>query len=520
MGRLKRFSVIHSIKHKAPRVRTESESENTGFNDFIAKYRSELDYKNSYCYLQEPIKLLNAGCNLAFLKGSQVGASELMITYILYLMIIKKLNIFYLLPTSADASDFSAARINHILSKIDVGFEYDNVGHKRLGTSNLYLRGSNSIARLKSVPVDCLIIDEYDEMKEESVRVVRERLSASQFRQQIYISTPTIPGWGIFNETKNMAQYNYIIKHECGCEINASDFFDTIVDLDREEYVCNKCKEVIREDERTQLIREGFWRCVTPGRDYCFHIPQFLSSTITAKDISAEYNACDSDIRRQVFWNHKLGLPYVSEGTRLTKELILKRVGNVGGYEHHAGVDVSQGGLHYVVVIQKYEGVLMSVVDAFRCSWEQLYGELKERNVICVVIDANPERHAARNFQSQWGDCYLALYPNGLRTLYAVTDENYIKINRTEGIDKIFDRFKKDTIQIREAFTSTRRFDEFCSHLCSVVRQYRETRSGIEAYYVETGADHYLHALVYADAAFSINETYNYNYDRVVGSFI
>ena len=78
-----------------------------------------------------------------------------------------------------------------------------NVGHKRARAVNLYLRGSNSRSRLKSVPVGYLTIDEYDEMYESaedgpgtawnSIALARERLSGHRDKHELDLSTPRVP---------------------------------------------------------------------------------------------------------------------------------------------------------------------------------------------------------------------------------------------------------------------------------------------------------------------------------------
>ena len=98
-------------------------------------------------------------------KAAQLGFTEVALDKCFYAIDIKGLSVMYVLPASnPDASDFSTSRfdpalelsphLEHLFSEVK------NIGHKRAGSANLYLRGSRSRSQLKSVPVGLLILDE------------------------------------------------------------------------------------------------------------------------------------------------------------------------------------------------------------------------------------------------------------------------------------------------------------------------------------------------------------------------
>jgi phage terminase large subunit GpA-like protein len=116
-------------------------------------------------------------------KSAQMGYTETVLNITFYNIDVRNIDCLYVLPAKTpDASDFSAARFDPALelsphlSKIFS--EVKNVGHKRAGTTNLYIRGSRSRAGLKSVPVGFIVLDELDEMTQENVRwLLKERRS-------------------------------------------------------------------------------------------------------------------------------------------------------------------------------------------------------------------------------------------------------------------------------------------------------------------------------------------------------
>src|SRR5690606_13092989 len=75
--------------------------------------------------------------------------------------------------------------------------QVNNTGLKRAGANSLYVRGSRSRSALKSIPVALLILDEVEEMDEESLALARERLSGQEEIQLWEISTPSVPGAGV-----------------------------------------------------------------------------------------------------------------------------------------------------------------------------------------------------------------------------------------------------------------------------------------------------------------------------------
>ncbi|MDB4726484.1 phage terminase large subunit family protein, partial [bacterium] len=134
-------------------------------------------------------------------KGAQLGFTEVALNKTFYNIDILGNSVLYVLPTSHDASDFSTSRFDPALELSPhlqkLFSDVKNIGHKRAGSANLFVRGSRSRSQLKSVPVSVAIVDEIDEMVQDNIALIDERMSGQMTKQSFYLSTPTIEHYGI-----------------------------------------------------------------------------------------------------------------------------------------------------------------------------------------------------------------------------------------------------------------------------------------------------------------------------------
>ena len=79
-------------------------------------------------------------------KAAQMGYTEWAMNMTFFHMDVKGQDVLYVLPSSDDASDFSAARFDPALEDSEhlrnLFSNVNNVGLKRAGHSTLYVRGS------------------------------------------------------------------------------------------------------------------------------------------------------------------------------------------------------------------------------------------------------------------------------------------------------------------------------------------------------------------------------------------
>lgn len=479
----------------------------------FSKIARGFDYTQGYTYLKEPIEKILEGKNVCIAKGAQVGATEAALTLTVFLL-LQGFSILYMLPSQAAVSQFSAARFNRILEEnqdLASRFSFQNVHHKRAGKANLYLRGGNSLSMLREIPVDILILDEVDAIDREAVEYAYERLSGSARQQVISLSTPTLPERGIWSLYQKLSMARFFIE----CPSCSYPQALSQVNL-RQDLTCVSCGCQISHEEKVSAIAKGQWVHEHPDRQPGYHIPQIYSPVMTCAKIAEKQASIQNDCEKQVFVNMKLGLPYSADGARLGAEVIQGSIRDLApSGVRVAGIDVSIGSLHYVVIASVEDAGLL-VLDAFRASWEELESRLRQWHVDCAIIDAMPERSKSREVCRSM-NAFAALYPSGLKHLFEVS-EDIVKIARTEAIDTVFSDFRNDGIALTKTFSLSPQYSHFETHCTNVVRQYREVRGTVEAFYSEVGDDHYLHALVYAWIAAKIScpvvET------EVVGSFI
>ena len=147
-------------------------------------------------------------------KAAQMGFTETVLNIVFFYIDIHQVDCLYVLPSKTpDASDFSAARFDPALELSrhlrQLFSNVKNVGHKRAGNTNLYIRGAKSRAGLKSIPVGVLVLDEKDEMKQDHIPLAKERQSGYDINIMWEISTPTIDNFGINEAFRHSTQSDF-----------------------------------------------------------------------------------------------------------------------------------------------------------------------------------------------------------------------------------------------------------------------------------------------------------------------
>jgi len=467
----------------------------------FAKKSQGLSYQGAYAYLKRV--LTSNKENHLICKGSQLGFTQAMLN----IVIVKLLNGFpslYILPRDGAISDFSQARFNTIIKSSALADEanVDNVHLKVLRGTALYLRGAGSREKLKEIPVRFLILDERDDMQQEMVALARERLTGSLNTQEFSLSTPRLPDTGIFKEYKVRDQYKYFLK--CiACRHSQTLDLETNLDLEQGFFYCEKCKKQWNHNQKLNMLAKGEWQLVQKGNGLVGdHLSQLYSPTMTAKNIQQNWQLAQGDeALLQVFYNSKLGLPYEAKGSRLTSELFDSCVDVVemdGNFV--MGIDVSISSPHYVVLCKNTDCGLI-VEQTFRATWQELPLLIQTYKPSAYVIDAQPETSRSKELVKDWQAGYYCYYTRSDKTINIDEDSHKVAANRTEFLDRVFTRFNQNRILVS---SNCEHLQELKSHLKALVRCYRVVRGLVEAYYTETDADHFCHALTYAEIAASI----------------
>jgi hypothetical protein len=478
------------------------------------------------------------------MKAAQMGMTEIAINRAFYTIDVLKKDVLYVLPTAINASDFAKSRFNTALLYSDylsgLFTDTNTVGLKQAGGVNLYIRGSRGDSNLKSIPVAVLILDELDEMNEKQIWLALERLSGHKEKSVWSISTPTVPKKGIHKLYLQGSQEHYIfdcplcgkptelIYPEC-LVIKGEAITDPKV---KESYIqCKECKRRLDHEKKHLWLPGGNSRWEVTAKcdeDHrSFYINQMYSYAISPGEVAQAYFRGLGDEAAQVeFHNSKLGEPYIPDGGQVTDgelEDSIRRYTKkdprpaVGG-SRLITMGIDQGKWNHIVVVEfdtSGSGIDINAGARAKLLWEgkvpadefkDLDKFMREWQVLACVIDADPQINDARRFARRFpGYAYLCRYRRGvsgkeLQESEADGGAPIITVDRTNWLDASLGRFHSDRILLPADVSL-----EFREHTKNLVRTYEKDENGNpRAVYINTGPDHFAHALNYAEMALSL----------------
>lgn len=471
-------------------------------------------------------------------KGAQLAISEVALSIAFHKIIIEKKATLYGLPNQKpDASDFSVTRFDTAMDYspyLKARFQKTkNIGLKIAGNVPLYIRGSRGSSQFKSIPVHCVILDEVDEMSPEAVAKAKERLSG-QFTQNFWeLSTPSIDGYGINATFEKSSQDFFAFKCPCCSRQTNLIFPDCLVvtaeystdpSIKNSHLICKECKKKLNHAEKHIFLANGRWQQTFTQRNIeGFHISQMYSSTVHPWQLATSYlDSLTNPADEQEFYNSKLGLPRIVAGAKISEvdiqnAITATRNGDLDllkGSFVTAGIDVGKE-LHIVIARWKFPMDIRDVnMDAqAQIIWigkiksdktggfPDLDKILKTYKPHHTVIDALPERTSSIAFVRRYFGLATACYYNhnvSGKELSTLVENESITCNRTAWLDTSLGRFQTKGRILLPADTP----QEFKDHLMNLVRKYKKTSNGETIVkYVNTGPDHFGHALNYAEIA-------------------
>jgi hypothetical protein len=492
-------------------------------------------------------------------KSAQMGFTEWALNKTFYTLDILGLSALYVLPSSDDASDFSASRFDRALENSQhlsrLFSDVKNVGHKRAGNASLYVRGSRSRSKLKSIDTALIVFDEVDEMVQENIPLALERQSGQAIEHKcvLKLSTPTIEDVGINVDFKQSTQEHFYFKcPSCGklIELDLDNLVITAQD-ERDQnivnsyYKCNLCNNqllpVVSNPLDTQAVKAykeakadllkhkafGGTAHFVPTYSYApfpgYYINQMYSCTILPSDLAHSYLKGKKDPTEETeFFNSKMGRTHAVAGAKITDDDIQQckkdyRKGNTPKASIRTmGVDV--GGVNHVWIDEWSfpsritPGLLIN--DESTCSliFETTtsgnandFGELdklmNEFRIDACIIDAEPERREAYKFATRhWGRILLLDWlwsQQGRQILVSSEEERTMKANRTSWLDLSQGRFRNRTINLPADISN-----EAMSHIKEPQRIYKKDKYGNPfGYYESAKADHFAFARVFSELA-------------------
>lgn len=467
-------------------------------------------------------------------KCAQIGYTEWALNVAFHFLDIKRMDVLYVLPnTRPDGADFSSGRFDKALELSEhlrsLFSDVQNVGHKRAGPTNLYIRGSNARSGLKSIPVGLLILDELDEMTQENIPLATERLMGQLERHQLMISTPTIPDYGINFYFNGSTQEHFNFRCPSCSRFIEIKYPDSIVMVGEdgmdprisESYlICYECKATLHHEDKINYLNTGKWIAAYPQRtDRGFHINQLYAMHLKPSVfVKAYFDALKDPFAEQELHNSKLGKPHIVAGARITEPMIDQCVGTYRKHEYHRsglvtmGVDVGRK-LHVEIDAWDLQGRSGYDLNSYaKCKvlthleldeFEELDRLMWEFSVNFCVIDCQPEKRKALEFANRFpGRVKLCRYPVGIngRNITLSSEEEYIvNVDRTSWLDLALGRFKLNTIRL-PMDTGL----DYKQHIMAQVRIPKKDGNGNPVARYETPGnrhDHYGHARNYAEIA-------------------
>ncbi len=352
---------------------------------------------------------------IAIKKGSQVGVSTFAILKEIHDTKYWGINQIHTLPSDKDTWEFVPTKVDGIIKANGITLAKDSTEIKGIGKGFIYYKGTFSEKAPIIISSDRNIYDEVDKSRQDVIRDFTSRLSFSTLREKIYLSTPTIPNYGIdalFNRS-DQKHWRFNCPH-CGFRQHME--WEKNVDLDLKKYVCQKCHKEITIDD----MKQGNWEARFPSREMSgYWIPQMLARP--AAELIKELEDAEDD---QYFYNFVLGLAYLNPESKISASLILKNLTAEKSDERNSamGVDVGEKELHVIVGNEKGVFGIARIEDQpGKTKWDRL-GELMEvYEVRCGLVDALPSKDEALEFARKYPyKVYLHFHKSDLKEMRMV----------------------------------------------------------------------------------------------------
>jgi hypothetical protein len=468
-------------------------------------------------------------------KAAQMGYSEAMLNVAFYTLDILKRNVLYILPNARpDATDFTNRAFTPAIEDSphlkSIFSSTDNVGHKVVGSSNLYIRGSNSRAGLKSVPASLLIFDEYAEHNQDHVSLAEERSSGQLYRQNWKISTPLTPETDINHLFLKSTQERYFFPCPSCSKMIRLTLENLVIPTDNPDddakileshLVCLECKSKIPHEAKPEIFKKATWvpehhQMMARG----FHISQLYSTVLPPYALArAALNARTDVAAEQELHNSKLGEPHIVGSLQLSDEsirVLIKDYEMVEAMPQHylttMGVDVGKL-LHVEIAtwdISKANPVDINAKAIPKVVWvgtlkdfEQLDTLMQDYHIRFCVIDALPESREAYKFAMRfWGRVRLCRYNENATAKSLFADaEVHVSVNRTSWLDESLGRFRAGTI-----FLPRNLHPDYIPQIkCPIRVPKKDVKGNLIYRYVSKASinDHFAHARNYNEIALS-----------------
>lgn len=470
------------------------------------------------------------------MKSAQMAYTETLLNRVFFKMDIEGVNCLYVFPNkNPDASDFSSSRfdpslelsphLRHMFSDVK------NVGHKRAGPANLWIRGSKSRIGLKGVDPALVCLDEVDEMHQDNIQLALRRTDGQLVSQIWAISTPTVPEFGIHKMFLQSTQESWFFQCPvCWKEITLTFpeclvvVGDDLTDprISESHVICPLCKKKIEHEDKVKSQNEtGRWipQVDKPNKERRgFYVNQLSSCVkIPAKIAVTAIEAETNPAAEQELWNSIAGLPHVVAGAQVEDHHINACYGPrrmtdpMPKYKIRTiGVDVGKW-LHYEIGGWSFPRLGSDLNMNANCEvlqvgkvkrFDEIATLMREFQIHFMVIDKQPEERMVYELCCRfWDRAKRCHYARGIGSKKMVIasgdDEHLISVSRTFWLDTSLGRIRSQRIRFPKDLP-----EEYRKHIKNLVKKYEEDSNGDDiSRYIKRGDDHYAHARNYNEMA-------------------
>lgn len=282
---------------------------------------------------------------VVFMKGSQVGATEVGLNWIGYTIHRDPGPFLMVQPTDLALKRYSRQRLDPMIEdspelavRISDPRSRDaanNAVMKEFPGGVIILAGANSPSNLRSMPARKFFGDEVDaypisagmgqNAEGDPVDLAERALQTFWNSKEYLCSTPLKKGSSRIEKAflEGNQQYYFVPCPECG-EFQILKWAQVQWPEGRPQeahYVCEHCGAALSEGHKQWMLEHGQWRAISDGdgRTWSFHLSSLYSPPgwESWRGLALKFTQARNDpLRLQVFVNQKLGEPWEEDGER------------------------------------------------------------------------------------------------------------------------------------------------------------------------------------------------------------
>ena len=482
-----------------------------------------LTFENHY-YLKQIY--LDQSDDICIMKSTQNGISEFLIVYATS-ELLQKRAVFYVLPTHELMYRFVSNRWEKSYiysqfyralsqqSKHELGKHFETKALKDIGGGVISFAGSQSEVPFTEFPADVLIIDEKDSCNQDHIAMGRERLDHSDVRRVITVGNPTITRYGIHEDYLESDQKLWVIKcSNCNKHIFPDFFMHIVEEVEDNVFIIRDSERDLNSPDDIRPIchhcNKPFDRFVngehvpkyTDRRKSGYQISKLYSGTSRLQDLIKNFNdGLVNDFKMERFYNADLGVPYISKGAKITRDMLNSVVSDYNMPSHMKsgvcimGVDV--GGVIHVRIDQVLpdktrRAVFIGVVHEL----QDLFDLCERFPVKAAVIDALPETRLSKSFSMTLPYAFRCFFGGEKKDSVNIKDK-VVTVDRTQAFDVVKENYLLKRVSIPKNASS---INGYYDQMMASTRVYDDKRDRYK-WDEGTADDHYMLAEVYMSIA-------------------